>query len=86
MTYLDSTKEDCDADKHHYIIWVHREISQREWNAVVGLFYGTYEDADDVVGKLNATGSKIGQRENYFRTEPRVLDAATASESDEGLT
>lgn len=68
-------------NKNHYIIWKVRQSSQAEWNEVVGLFHGTYEEADEVVAKLIAADpDQPTWRSKYFRTEPCILDAATVKE------
>jgi hypothetical protein len=70
-----------------YIIWKHqRHGSISDYKEVVGLFTGTYEEADALIDKLDAADPSVidsfGGRKLYghFRTEPPAITARNLHE------
>lgn len=75
-----------------YIIWKneeHRNISDHA--EVVGLFTGTYEEADALIDRLNKADPSVSEgfggrvRHGYFRTEPTVITAQVEKEIVDSL-
>lgn len=66
-----------------YIIW--KRVNDRnieDVNDVVGLFRGTYEEADELIDKLNAADPSVSvgiwgkPTYGYWRSEPDSITAA----------
>lgn len=76
-----------DRNKQTYIIW--KSVDDRnvkDVSDVVGLFYGTHEEADDLIAKLNDADPSVregfGGRKlyGYYRTEPTLITEANLKE------
>jgi len=70
-----------------YIIWKEERNSQIDGHAeVVGLYTGTYEEADALLERLNGADPDVQQgfggrvRYGYYRTEPTVITAQVEKE------
>jgi hypothetical protein len=79
-------------NKNTYIIWKSQDDRNvRDVNDVIGLFYGTYEEADQIIEKLNAADPSVkeglfgSKRYGYWRSEPPVITAKNLHEFTEGL-
>lgn len=79
--------------KATYIIW--KNVNDRnvaEVNDVVGLFTGTYEEADALIEKLNAADGSVidgwcGRKlYGYWRSEPSVITESNLHEWLESLS
>jgi len=69
----------AEQDRRTYVIWRHLPNSRiSDLTEVIGLFTGTYEEADILIYKLNATDPDVtsGRCRGYYRTEPAVMNAA----------
>ena len=76
-----------DRNKVTYIIWKHERHSQISDHAeVVGLYTGTYEQADALLERLNGADPDVQEgfggrvRYGYYRTEPTVINAQVEKE------
>lgn len=68
-----------------YIIWKSVEDRNvRDVNEVVGLFTGTYEEADALIEKLNSADPSVKHigtvLYGYWRSEPNVIDLGNCLE------
>lgn len=70
-----------------YIIWKREEdryLADR--SEVVGMFMGTYQEADALIERLNAADPSVkGGLYPYWRSEPTVLTPRTIEEYIQGL-
>jgi hypothetical protein len=82
-----TSTEDRQVDNVTYIIWKNVEDRNvKDVNKVVGLFVGTYEEADALLEKLNAADPSVkeglGRRKlyGYWRSEPTFITPQNLNE------
>ena len=74
-------------NKSTYIIWKNQDDRNvADVNEVVGLFVGTYEEADALIERLNGADSSVSEgflgrvRHGYWRSEPTIITPAVEKE------